>query len=200
MKPDPLGELLRRADAAAGPPSPLPPDLVVRVQRSAALRRRRIVLVSTAAAVAFLAVGTSLLLRSVEPGQTVAGREQLVRAADSEPDVAQLQAEIARLRAEADSRLAVARRMAELLRRHERLAALAAESQGPDPVKQARQEMDQAAGILVCQADRLHRELHLRARAIESYRAAIRLFPDTAWATVAQERLTKIEQETGETL
>lgn len=200
MGTDRLHELLRQADAAAGPPPSLPDGLAERARRIERLRRRRTVLFSSAVAMLILAFGASLLLRDVGLHENAGGGRQVVRQTDLKPDGVRVRKEMARLRAEAESRLSVARRMAEIQRHYERLAALEAAGQRPDPVEQAQREMDRAACVLVHQADRLDRDLHLRRSAIESYRETIRLFPDTTWAAVARERLARLEQETGEML
>ena len=200
MGTDRLHELLRRADAAAGLPPPLPDGLAERARGIERLRRRRTRLLTSAAAMLILAFGTPLLLRDVGLHENAGDGRQVVRQTDSKPDGVRLRREIARLRTEAESRLFVARRMAEIQRDHERLTALEAACERSDPVEQARREMDRAACVLVHQADRLDRDLHLRRSAIKSYREAIRLFPDTTWAVVARERLARLEQETGEML
>jgi hypothetical protein len=178
-----LRELLHQADADAGPP-PLGHRLPERVLLRELRTRRGIALASSAAAAIFLAIGVTTLWRANMPGQPVG-----VRPTD-----------IMRLQRAADSRASIARRIAELRQRDERLAALQAEAARPDPVQRAQLEVDQTALTLLQQGDHLYRELGLDRPAADSYHRAVRLFPQTRWAAVAQQRLAEMTKEKGDTL
>lgn len=197
MDSDHLERLLRQADADAGPPPRMPADLAARVRRRATARQRRTTLLTSAAAAILLAIGFFGLPRGRQPGSYVKRSESTTHRAAPHP-ATNYHVELARLERQVESRLAIARRLDQLAEARQCLAALRAQKvEIPDPVAEARAEMDQAAFTLVQQADRLYRELHLPAPAADSFRRAIRLFPNTPWAAVARARLAEIEPETG---
>ncbi len=200
MPVDPLRELLKRADADAGPPPALPGDLATRVLRRAARRRRRMFLVSGVAAAALLALAVSLPRLARYPGLRVTDLEPLPRETAPLGSDVKLRSEIARLEAEAEMRLAVARRMVLLLEHANRTAARTAATARPDPAGNIRRQADQAAIVLMQQGDRLFQELHLPGAAERMYRCALRAFADTPWADVARQRLEAIQKSAGEHL
>lgn len=200
MVTDRLRELLRRADAAAGPPPPLPPDLAARVWWRAARQRQRWILAGSAAAAAALALALSL------PPHSHAPSGALHRAGPAPPlpaprsSTAELEGEIARLQAEATLRMAVAHRLIALRDHEERLAALVAVADRPDPARRAQVEADRAAIVLIQQGDHLRGTLRLPTAAAESYRCALRAFVGTPWADIARARLNAVENSEGEHL
>ncbi len=197
MNPDHLEQLLRQADADAGLPPRMPVDLAARVRRRAGARQRRTTLLTSAAAAILLAIGFFGYPRGRQPGSYVKQSESTTHQVAPRP-ATDYRIELARLDRQIESRLAIARRLDQLTEARQCLAALRTQKVDlPDPVAEARAEMDQAAFTLVQQADRLYRELHLPAPAADSYRRAIRLFPDTPWADVARTRLVETEPETG---
>ena len=206
MTSDPLQELLRRADAAAGGPAPLPGVLPDRVRRLAERRRRRNVAGGAVVAAMFATFSATWLLSSGTvsrpEGQTeTAARGSGTRAAPSgavAPDTQRLLTEIASLRAEGDLRMQIVERTRAIRQREIRLAALERELTRPDPVELARAEVEQSAATLVHQAERLHRALNLRAAAIDSYHRTIRLFPQTRSAQVARARLSELGVKQGD--
>ena len=201
MSSDRIEELLRKADAAAGPPPAGPADLPNRVRHLAG--RRRVVRITSGAAIAAmlaLAVGTSILMTGPHVQPTPTDHVAVTPGNDSRDEVVRLRAEIKQLRAEADDILAAAKRMLVLQKRQTLLAELERIRAQPDPIEQVRQQMDKAAFIIVYQADRMYRELNLHESAIESYQQAITLFPETHWAAVARERLAEIENPKGDQL
>jgi hypothetical protein len=113
-------------------------------------------------------------------------------------DLTRLRFEMDLLDLEAKARTEGARRLAAALRRQDRVAALRANI-APDPRVQIRQQIDGAAFTLLSQGDRLYRELALREPAAAAYREVIRLFPESCWAAVAEQRLAHLEQKRGET-
>jgi tetratricopeptide (TPR) repeat protein len=181
---DRLRELLRRADADAGPPPTVARDLPGRVLLRESRFRRRIALASSAAAAVFLVIGITTLWRANLP-KAVADVER---------------AEIVQLQHEADSQAKIARRVAELRQRDERLAVLRAAAARPDPVQRAQQQVDQTALTLLQQGDHLYRDLGLPQPAADSYRRTVRLFPQTRWAGLAQQRLHEMATEKGDML
>lgn len=197
MKRDKLHNLLRQANLDAGPAPSLPSDLAVRVQRRV-LARRRLLFVTGNAAAILLAVGAGLLWNAAPPADSDGGAD-FVDAGQAERSAVAL-VEFARLEAEVDSRMAVVEHMLALRKQRARLVALRDQPEYPDPVKAAREEVERAAFTLVSHADDMQNELHLLAPAIEGYRDAIRLFPDTRWATVARQKLAQLTREQGETL
>jgi len=186
MPSDPFEKLLRETDNHAGEPPAAPADLAARVVRRAEAQRRRRLAIGAAAAVV-LAAGLTLPMWRGRARVTV-----------GPVDTAALAAQAAQLRAEADWRSAVARRTRELEARHARLAALRAVAAQPDPVQQSQSAVEQAAGIIFQQGDRLYRDFKLPQQAAESYREVLRLFPTSLWAARARERLTEIESAQGE--
>jgi len=187
MPSDPFEKLLRETDNHAGEPPAAPADLAARVVRRAEAQRRRRLAIGSAAAAVLLAAGLTLPMWRGRARVTV-----------GPVDTAALAAQAAQLRAEADWRSAVARRTRELEARHARLAALRAVAAQPDPVQQSRSAVEQAAGIIFQQGDRLYRDFKLPQQAAESYREVLRLFPTSLWAARARERLTEIETRQGE--
>ena len=191
MPPDRLSELLRQADADVGTPRP-PADLASCVVRRDQARRRRLQFAQNVAAVLVMAVTLSVMLKTFDRLRTAAHPGPTTRALAEGRDRA---AESGHEWADADMRLALARRVAEIQRRDERMAVLQAELRRPDPRQVVRQEVDLTATVLVQQADHLYRDLGLKDSAAEDYRQVVRLFPDTAPAAVARERLKQIDSE-----
>jgi CHAT domain-containing protein len=195
MSDDPLKKLLQQADAMAGGPPEMPGDLARRVRLRAARRRRVRVGVSAAAAAIVLAVGTTLLWPQGSTLSPPANEPPVALVEQSQPDVARIEAEIERLRREADTRLAVVNRTQEILEEMKRLDELKKQPPVPDAVAYARREVDQAAYTLVSQADRMCRELDLCESAAVKYRRVVKLFPESCWAAVARQRLSELERK-----
>ena len=61
----------------------------------------------------------------------------------------------------------------------------------------AQKEVDRAASILVKEANRMARDPRQRPEAIEKLERVLRLFPQTPWATVAQQKLTQLLELSG---
>jgi hypothetical protein len=78
-------------------------------------------------------------------------------------------------------------RLAELTAEHDRLLVAAS---APDPAATA---LDRAAGNAVCQAEFLLETLGDRRAAIAAYRNVAEQFPDTRWAMIASDNLTRLE-------
>jgi hypothetical protein len=202
MPDDALKNMLKQADVTAGEPPPLPDNLAQRVRLLAARQhRRRVVSGFAAAAVVVLAVGTSALLwhspRSLTPDGPAAAH--IAQGGQERPDIASIKAEIERLDREASMRLAVVRRAQEILARRRRLEALrAAVPNEADAVVRAHRQVEQAARILVRQADQMCFELNLCDSAIVKYQRVVELFPETSWAAAARLRLSQIKAKKGE--
>lgn len=88
--------------------------------------------------------------------------------------------------------------VADLLEKHERQAARPANSDADEYLWQLSQQGNRAALILVRSADRIYQESHDWPAAQASYRQAIRLFPDSPAAAVAQQRLQHIDERGNE--
>ena len=191
MSDERLEQLLRQADEAFGRPPCGTADLGVRVRRQAR-RQRRVMMVGSAAAALLALVVSAIALRS-ERGDTAQPERPIL--ADNTPahvQLAQLQADIARLQEEISSGCRAAE---ETLRREEvekRLAALQ-EQAADDPLQEVSDQVDRAALTMVYQADRMYRELNLRESAVASYEQTIKLFPQTHWAKVAKDRLAELK-------
>jgi hypothetical protein len=193
MSSDPLKQLLQKADALAGDPPEMPADLARCVRRLAARRRRMDVGWGAAAAI-LLAVWITLLWSQTPVPSQSPHEPRVADTQEPQPTSDQIQAEIARLRREADTRLVVVRRTEEILKEMRRFDELKRQPAWPDAIANARREVDQAAYVLVSQADRMCRELDLCESAAVKYRRVVELFPETRWATVARQRLNELEQ------
>jgi hypothetical protein len=68
----------------------------------------------------------------------------------------------------------------------------------PEPTAAVDQQLEQAASLIVYQADRLRKEMNLPAEAIRSYRSAIELFPETRAAQAARARLDEMNASRGD--
>jgi hypothetical protein len=193
MGDEPLRRILQEADAAAGPPPDLPAGLARRVRRLA-VRRRRVRFGFSAAAAIALSVGMTALWFQAPTPSGLSGGSRIVQRPEP-ADVESIRAEIEGLRREADVRLAVAQRTQEILEQMRRAEALTKHAVPlPDPVADARRELDKAAYTLVSQADRMCRELDLCDSAAIKYQRVVELFPETPWATVARQRLEQIKK------
>lgn len=189
---DPLKELLRRADAAAGPPPEMQGDLAGRA-RALARRRRTARMIVRAAAVAATAVGLGILamqFRTGGPGRRVVEETPTSSAAE----IAELRAEIARLNAEAESRMAVVRRMLAAEANYKLLAELRRELAKPTAAERMRRQIDRAAFVMVYQADHLMDPEDDREAVAATYRRVVELFGQTAWADVARRRLQELQK------
>lgn len=195
MSDDPLRKLLQRADAMAGGPPEMPGDLARRVRILAARRRRVRVGISAAAAGIVLVVGMTLLWPQDPTLPQPVNESPVAQVEQSQPDIAQIKAEIERLHREANTRLAVVQRTQEILEEMKRLDELKKQTRMPDAIANARREVDQAAYTLVSVADRMCRELDLCDSAAVKYRRVVELFPETPWAVVARQRLSELERK-----
>ena len=200
MSPEPIEDLLRDADRAAGRPPDGPADLAGRVLRTVRRRRRIRNGVRAGAVVSVLAIATVLFVTRPDLDRASIQPPAIALRPDGEDQIARLRAEIARLGAEADAAAALAKRMSDLKQRHARLGALRRKLRQPDPLEQARREVGRTPFIIVYQADRMYRELELHASAAKAYRRAIDLFPDSPWAQVARGRLSEMENSEGDLL
>lgn len=182
MGADRLEELLAQTDAALPPPRGGAP-LAERI-RARTARRAKIQVGLTAAATMVVAMAAAYSLRARPP--------VAIKTHPTEPafNVAAFRHELAALDAEATlhqriaDKLAASQREADALRQA-RFRAVLSESL-PSPFQEAR---DRAARILLMDADRLVATGTARAHALDGYRRAIELFPDTPAAQEAQRRL-----------
>ena len=167
------------ADQAGG--GPTPEAVSRRLRRRTSLRRA-----AAGGAVALAAVGI-LLFATYRPQPAGDARQAAA-------DEAALRAEIARLEARADARLAEARRLLAIQaarhRRDECLRQLAR----LDTAERIAQEAEETAFIIVYDADRLRERQGGTESAAAAYREAVRLFPQTKWAEVARKKLARIDK------
>lgn len=181
MKTDLLEELLARTDAAL-PPPPTTGLLTARVAARVE-RRRRVHLAFTA----LLTIGiAAAVLHSLQ------SHPRVVRPPSHEAvfDIAQCRLEIAALDAEASTHQKAADEIAAVQRKCETLQRARANALlAPDPLAHIEAARDRAARILLIDAGRLAAANGRRAEAIEDYRKAIQLFPETPAAKEASERL-----------
>lgn len=169
---DPLDQLLHRADArfshagAAG-------DLAQRVPKI--VRKRRAARGGAIGALAVAAVVTAMFWPAKKPMETGA------------PSIARLQEEAREYRQAAEIHLAAAERMLA-----SESAATRARKFIPDPQRQIREERELAATTLLHQADRYLHELKRPEAASAEYRRIIELFPASAPADSARQRLKQM--------
>ena len=178
---DKLRELLQEADAAAGRPA-VKSVRVATIRRR--LRRRHTLLAASpfAAAAVLLLVVLALVMNSREPAE--------------QPRIASLQEQVEQLRVRTDTAIQLVREVLEQERRRQELAALEARLAAIGaPLERANSQIDTTASVLVRRADRLYRELNQPDAAVVDYRRVIELFPQSPWAEVAQQRLSKIEKQ-----
>ena len=193
-----IKDLLRRADLAAGPPPVPPAGLPERIRTRAARGRRNARLARRAGAGAImvaLVAGAVLLPLAGRPGRPTANQADLPsRTAASPAESEDLRAEIARIDAEVEARMAIVGHMLEIERRRKRLAALKRKLERPGAEQRLDEQIERAAFITINQADRMERQLNMPDEAAERYRQVIRLFPQTSWARVAAEGLRRVEE------
>lgn len=195
MPADRLDELLRAADAEIGPPAALPRGLAARVLRLHRRRARTAELARNVAAVLVVTIGASVIIGTLD---RLDGRPRPTSMALPPQPATDWEAELAQLRDQANSRAAIARRVAQIERQQERMAALQARLREPDPRQVVRREVDLTATVLVQQADHMYHDLGLPKPAAENYRQVVRLFPNTASAGVARQRLKEMETVKGD--
>jgi hypothetical protein len=193
MTNDPLGQLLSRADTAAGPVSP-PADGIAGHIRAVLRRRQARRRTATGVTLALLLV-VATLIPMVRP--MVRSRpHRAMDLADVKPTFESRPKEVARLRRELDALRAQASAgetaVAAMLRAERRVRQSPARAL-VDPVQRIHDQRDLAALALVRQADRLYRELDHRQSAATAYEAVVALFPQTPSATVARQRLADIK-------
>jgi hypothetical protein len=188
---DDLKQLLLRADEAVErrAPSAGVADRV-RVRFQARRRRRRF---AAAAAVPVgalaIAVGVWRVDLSRTPQNVQVARTEEVRKAVVNPparpiDVAAVRAEIARLNRECADYEAAARAI-------QRTEDGRRRPTPRDALDDLQWQREQAALVLVRLGDRLADDLNKPASAAVAYRQARDTFPDTRWASVAEERLAR---------
>jgi hypothetical protein len=194
MSADWLKQVLQQADAMAGGPPEMSGNLAWRV-RLRATRRRRVRVGFSAAAVIVLAAGATWLWPRASTSPQMPDESRIVDARPPQADAKQLRAELERLRREADTRLAVFHREEEILEEMRHFDELSKQPPLPDAVANVRREADQAAYVIVRQADRMCRELDLCQSAEVRYRRVVELFPDSRWAAVARQRLSELENK-----
>jgi signal transduction histidine kinase len=193
MPSDRLQDLLREADAEFGIEPRPTADLARRVQARVRRRRsrRQIARSAAAAVVLVLAIGWPELNQPA-PKQTPTVTEPVVVV--EHPQHGVTDPVLRRLEIAAGTHAAAAR----LLRDPQRpptatvVVSVSDTERVPAPVAAARTARNRAAETLVRSAQQLEHELPSPASAIAGYRQAVKLFPESVWATVARSRLLKL--------
>lgn len=184
MNEDTLQRLLRKADAAAGPP-PVPTDLLQRVRQAQLVRQhawRRNSLAVAAGLV--LAVGLAVWHWPTGGAQTCQGTGQQADAGDG-PRITLARNQ---LRVEADSRMTAVQGRMTAERQQKRLAELQDELgrlQASDPLQR---QLDRAGDQLFTQAGQIEQAFGWQA-AVDVYRQVVDLYPHTPAAQRASARL-----------
>ena len=197
MTEDPIRKLLQQADSLAGPAPAAPPDLAGRVRRSAR-RRRLAAATSISLLLVIAAVIAAVFVRREAADQSTHLTARPTDRTEEKPDVAKLQAEIDRLQREINMRRAIVAALLEHEKQGEELKRLEAVAARGDPLDCIRRETDRAAHTMVRHAYLLEQKLGRTDLALETYRHVAKLFPDSAWARVARERITKLTSSTGD--
>jgi vacuolar-type H+-ATPase subunit I/STV1 len=179
-----IQRLLARAEEMAEEPRFRPVTLAGIRQR---VRRRHLVRVGIpTAAAAMVLVGVTLWAICA----WTTGSPEL-----PQQRIASLEDQVKQLQAQTEATLKLVQEVLERDRQDRRLASLQAElARIPDPRKEIEREVDEAAFVLVYQADKLYKELNQTDSAVQAYKDVIQLFPTNQWADVARERLSQIEQ------
>jgi hypothetical protein len=107
--------------------------------------------------------------------------------------------EIERLGAEAEYHERLARRIIAQRKRDRAVEQARRVLAEPDPLDEAREQIDVVAYRMIQRADELRARMDPSAEAIRVYRDVERLFPKTYAAEVARERLTAMRTREGET-
>lgn len=189
MNDDRLSNLLRETDAAS-PPPPLA-GLASAIRRSARARSRRRRTVATATAL--LVPTAAALLGVLHLPRPSTNHVAVQPPAATRPEA--LQAELARLGAEADLHTQVAARLAARREQRNRVARERARlATGSHPSTLA-SERERAALTLLDHGDRLRRELKQVDTAAAAYRRTIELFPETHWAVIAKQRIEQLKPD-----
>ena len=109
--------------------------------------------------------------------------------------IAALQAEVAELRARTDAAVSLVQEVLRNEREQRQLAQVKTQfaSMG-DPMEEVHKQVDRTAFILYYRAGRLLSELGDAEGAIEAYEQVIKLFGESRWATLSQQRIEEIRQ------
>lgn len=177
--------LSRLADGAG--PGPTPEAVSRRLRRPTLLRRAGAGGALALAAVAMLLFSMPRPQPADEPKQAAADRAAL--RAD-----AALRAEIARLEARADARIAEARHLLVIAAAHRRRDECLRQLARLDTAERIARQAEETAFIIVYDADLLREQPGRIQSAVAGYREAVRLFPQTKWAEVARKKLAQIDR------
>jgi hypothetical protein len=187
-----LASLLRLADASARPPPATTSDMAQRVVTLARRRNRRRHVIGGVTTVFIAAVLTAFW----DARQERLSPANLTHTALKAADAAALRAELGRLEREADLRLWIVRRTRALKQQFERDDNERRGWGALDALAEARLSDEQAAFALLAEARRQELELALRAPAIASYQQVVAVFPNSAGAAAARERLALLNAPT----
>ncbi len=200
MKRESLDILLMQADGDAVTPQFDSGELCASVY-ALADRRRRIRRVGAAGMAVVLVCGTGLWvngMRTDRVSPVVLQSETVLPGDPSHGDPETLKREIRQLCAEADGSLRMAQLLIESRTRNARLSAYRKRASDADPLMVVRREAEVTARIMVEHADRLSRRPDTQASATRAWRRTIDLFPKTAWARIARERISNTKNEQGD--
>ena len=179
-----LKNILSKADANAGEPTPVKVNISEIEKRAHRKKIYKIVYPSAAAAVILFAICFVTLItgKSEAPKDPV----QLVN---------EIEIRIKQLNESTDNILNMIQEINEQDQEKKRLDELEAElALIPDPIHKVNEELDKTAFTLVFAADKMYKELNMTDSAVDTYKRVIRLFPDNQWAQVARERLEEIQK------
>ncbi len=189
MAIDPLENLLRDADVAAGAGPVQDGELPGRIRQLARRRRRRkVALGGSAAAVLLVVLAVGYLSGRRDPASILPPVAQEFPPIAGESELARLDAEIAKLESELAALLATERSVVAF----ERLRNLA-----PPPTREewVSQQLDLSAATVLAGAEVKYHRLALTDSAAADYRRVCEMYPDTISAETAAMRLAAIGRE-----
>ncbi len=198
MTEDELQRLLQQADGDAGAPPGPPADLADRLHLTARQRRRTRTAVRSTAVVLLLVIGVTLVARWRWVSGDDPARETITARVDTQDrQIAELRAEIERLRQEAEQRALTVRLLEANLKRRQSLANLRRLGTRPDLLLSIDQQVERAALTVLYQTDQLCNEPNQAESVVEHYRQIIDLFGQTQAADQARQRLSGIQKTKG---
>ncbi len=189
MEDDRIRDLLRRADAGGDAPDSRG-DIAGAVRST--IRRRQIIAVAAGVCAVCFAIALTAWRLLPEPSRTnplAMGNGPDAGSTHPATGTSSLPLDLATIEFEARSHEQAAQRLWAAERTNKLLALAEA---APDPLEIIGRQRDRAALTAVDRADTCARQGRF-AQAAQGYDQAIKLFPETHWAAVARQRLSRLE-------
>jgi hypothetical protein len=211
MQPNDLEQLLQRADRAAEIRVALPAALANRARHRVRRQQQVRVAIGATAGVALLLFVVNFTMKHApdDSGQDGPNQLQVAHVENAPPiPVVDLEAKIKALRAEADRLESIVRANSQASSGRVQTASIVSPSttmnrSKPSPIPPQlliEQEAEITARVMVEQANRWMTQTNRRDDGIRSLERAIKLFPNTAAAKIAQNRLDHMKKQSGVTI